>query len=57
MKRLLFVLLLLAGSALVQPQADPTSRSWNQPVEPYKIIGNVYYVGAMAIRSRSEAPG
>lgn len=51
MKRLLFAFLLLAGSALVQPQADPTSRSWNQPVEPYRIIGNVYYVGASDITS------
>jgi metallo-beta-lactamase class B len=32
-------------------QADPISRSWNQPVEPYRIIGNVYYVGASDIAS------
>ncbi|HKV09096.1 MAG TPA: subclass B3 metallo-beta-lactamase [Thermoanaerobaculia bacterium] len=32
-------------------QKDPTSRSWNQPVEPYKILGNVYYVGASDIAS------
>lgn len=32
-------------------QKDATSRSWNQPVEPYKIIGNVYYVGASDITS------
>lgn len=32
-------------------QKDPTSRSWNQPVEPYKIVGNVYYVGASDITS------
>lgn len=32
-------------------QADLTSRSWNQPVEPYQIIGNVYYVGASDITS------
>ncbi len=51
MKRLLFVVLLLAGSALLLSQADPTSRSWNQPVEPYKIVGNLYYVGASDITS------
>lgn len=27
-------------------QADPTSRSWNRPVEPFRIAGNLYYVGA-----------
>src|SRR3954465_11287140 len=32
-------------------QADPTQRSWNQPVEPFKIIGNIYYVGASDIAS------
>lgn len=27
-------------------QADPTWRSWNQPVKPFRIIGNIWYVGA-----------
>ena len=30
-------------------QADPTSRSWNKPVPPFQIIGNLYYVGAIEI--------
>lgn len=33
------------------PQADATSRSWNQPVDPFRIIGNIYYVGASDITS------
>jgi hypothetical protein len=28
-------------AALIFAQADPTSRSWNQPVEPFRIIGNI----------------
>lgn len=36
--------LLCAGSLFAQK--DPLSRSWNQPVEPFRIIRNVYYVGA-----------
>lgn len=32
-------------------QADPVSRSWNQPVAPFRIVGNVYYVGASDIAS------
>ena len=31
---------------LLLTQADPVSRSWNQPVEPFRIIRNIYYVGA-----------
>jgi metallo-beta-lactamase class B len=46
----------LLGLSLLLPvqlhaQADPTSRSWNQPVEPYRIAGNLYYVGASDVTS------
>ena len=41
--------LLLANVAFAQ--SDPVSRSWNQPVEPFRIIGNLYYVGATDITS------
>lgn len=37
--------------ATADPQADPTSRSWNQPVKPYRIIGNIWYVGASGVTS------
>jgi metallo-beta-lactamase class B len=37
--------------ALACAQADETSRSWNQPVEPFRIAGNLYYVGASDITS------
>lgn len=46
----LFVLLSLLPT-LAAAQADETSRSWNQPVEPFKIAGNLYYVGASDITS------
>lgn len=49
MKRMLFLALLLAEVAFAQ--SDPTSRSWNQPVEPFRIAGNIYYVGATDITS------
>lgn len=32
-------------------QENELWRSWNQPVEPFQIIGNVYYVGASDIGS------
>jgi metallo-beta-lactamase class B len=35
----------LQGPAPLAAQADPDSRSRNQPVEPFRILGNLYYVG------------
>jgi metallo-beta-lactamase class B len=32
-------------------QADATSREWNKPVPPFRIAGNLYYVGAIEITS------
>jgi metallo-beta-lactamase class B len=42
------VLLPLAALAALPAaaQQDATWRSWNQPVEPFRIAGNLYYVGA-----------
>ncbi len=45
----LFALGLAAGS--VAAQDNETWRSWNQPVEPFRMIGNIYYVGASDIAS------
>jgi metallo-beta-lactamase class B len=52
MKRgLLSAVLFLLLPILAAAQADETSRSWNQPVEPFRIAGNLYYVGASDITS------
>ena len=32
-------------------QRTEEERSWNQPVEPFKIAGNIYYVGASDVTS------
>jgi len=32
-------------------QADETSRNWNTPVTPFRIAGNLYYVGAIETTS------
>ena len=50
MKSFLFVVAFLS-SIFCCGQSDPTWRSWNQPVEPFQIVGNVYYVGASDIAS------
>jgi len=44
-------ILALLLARLVHAQSDPVSRSWNQPVEPFRIAGNLYYVGASDITS------
>ncbi|HEU5404359.1 MAG TPA: subclass B3 metallo-beta-lactamase [Terriglobales bacterium] len=45
----LFCLFTLLSSLLLFGQSNPEWRSWNQPVEPFRIVGNVYYVGASDI--------
>jgi metallo-beta-lactamase class B len=42
--------LAFAPSALAQPYTPPVAE-WNQPVEPFRIIGNLYYVGASDVVS------
>lgn len=32
-------------------QADEVARSWNQPVKPFRVVGNIYYVGASDVTS------
>lgn len=53
MKKIIFLGLLcvLFCPATGLAQADETSRSWNQPVKPFRIAGNLYYVGASDITS------
>jgi metallo-beta-lactamase class B len=55
MRRLACTLLTLAlALAMTLPalaQKDPESRSWNQPVTPFRIAGNLYYVGASDVTS------
>jgi imidazolonepropionase-like amidohydrolase/glyoxylase-like metal-dependent hydrolase (beta-lactamase superfamily II) len=46
---LLWALLVAVQSA--SAQQDPVSRSWNQPVEPFGIAGNLYYVGVSDVTS------
>jgi metallo-beta-lactamase class B len=50
---LLVILLLfpLALTAAPKPQANANMRALNRPVAPFRIIGNIYYVGASDITS------
>ena len=51
MKLIPAFLLLLCLFANSFAQKNEQDREWNQPVEPFKIIGNIYYVGASDITS------
>jgi metallo-beta-lactamase class B len=45
------LLFLIVSASFVPGQADPTSRAWNKPVPPFRIVGNLYYVGATEVCS------
>ena len=48
MRRLLIALVVTTSAVA---QKDPVSRSWNQPVEPFRVFRNIYYVGASDVTS------
>ena len=47
---ILFVVFLLALNPC-SAQSDEASRAMNAPVKPYRVIGNIYYVGAADVSS------
>ena len=51
-KVLLVAALLLLNPAVISPQEDEaTRRAWNLPVEPFRVVGNIYYVGVAGVTS------
>lgn len=52
LKKILFICVFLLGVTCAHAQInDEEGRKWNQPVKPFKIIGNIYYVGAHEVSS------
>ncbi len=45
----------LSVASSLGAQANETWRSWNQPVEPFRIFGPLYYVGANDITAYAIA--
>ena len=39
------------ASLLAHAQYTPANQKWNQPIEPFRIVGNLYYVGASDVSS------
>src|SRR5687767_10753932 len=50
-KTLCFVVFLLLCPVMAKAQLSPEWRAWNNPVQPVRIIGNIYYVGASEVSS------
>lgn len=51
-KKILLICVFLLSATYAQAQIDDEEgRKWNQPVKPFKIIGNIYYVGAHEVSS------
>lgn len=48
---MLLTLALALVLSLAAPQASPQFREWNQPIEPFRIAGALYYVGPANITS------
>ncbi len=46
-----FILLLIVASSPCFAQYTPATPGQNEPVEPFRIIGNLYYVGANEVTS------
>lgn len=51
MKIIFLTLLMLNASLFAFAQKTERDREWNKPIEPFRIIGNVYYVGASEVTS------
>ena len=51
MKTIIFFCVLLCCAPAYAQINDEESRSWNEPVKPHRVIGNVYYVGAKEVSS------
>lgn len=51
MKVLTLIITLLLSLQITSAQLTERDREWNQPVEPFRIVGNVYYVGAAEVTS------
>lgn len=41
--------LLIAGAVGARGQFAPAQAEWNRAIEPFRIVGNVYYVGAAGV--------
>ncbi len=51
MKSVLALMSILTVGGLLAQAPNPLRGEASQPVEPYKVIGNIYYVGAVNISS------
>ncbi|HKR01241.1 MAG TPA: subclass B3 metallo-beta-lactamase [Pyrinomonadaceae bacterium] len=48
---LLIALLTLCSSTALAQKDDSQRRAWNRAVKPFRVVGNIYYVGAAGVAS------
>ncbi|MGS7457363.1 hypothetical protein, partial [Mycobacterium tuberculosis] len=51
LRALLFALLACSGLAARADASCEHCAQWNEPVDPFRIFGNTYYVGARGVSS------
>jgi metallo-beta-lactamase class B len=51
MMRFVAAVLLAAGAIGAADQFPPANPEWNRPIEPFRVAGNLYYVGASDVSS------
>ena len=51
MRRLVLALAFVLAPSCAFAQGHPQAPVWNEPVEPFRIIDNIYYVGAAEVTS------
>ncbi|HKY03739.1 MAG TPA: subclass B3 metallo-beta-lactamase, partial [Blastocatellia bacterium] len=51
LSRLILLAIYAAWPSPALAQDNPAWREWNQPVNPFRVIGNIYYVGASDVTS------
>lgn len=51
-KRLFSITLMLLSACIsIAQQDDAERRAWNRPVKPFRVVGNIYYVGVAGVTS------
>ncbi len=51
-KGLVSIALLLLSAVVSSAQVDDAERrAWNRPVKPFRVVGNIYYVGVEGVAS------
>jgi hypothetical protein len=54
MLQMLVLAIALAGSQLIAQNSPEERVAWNRPIKPFRIVGNIYYVGVSSSSLRTD---